>query len=121
MKIWLSPESFHLTALTLLNYRWRLLVWSVFSFVLFAVLQIQIMLSTPTFLVWVALFILFMAIQLLVIASFIFFFQKLPSTYANNNYWFKLYRCIEWCETLLFFFLLPLPTLIFLYALIKIY
>ena len=120
MKYWFTPESFHLAAMSLSFLRWRLLAWSLFAFVLFLLLQTQIKTATPTLLVWVALFILFSALQALVIASFVFFFQVLPSSTAKSNYWFNLYRTIEWCETLLFALLLPLPSLGFIYALLSV-
>ncbi|WDE13924.1 hypothetical protein [Thalassomonas haliotis] len=120
MKYWFTPESFHLAATTLSPLRWRLLSWSLFAFILFLLLQAQIRFATPNLLVWVALFILFSALQALVLASFIFFFQVLPSDNAKTRYWFQLYRVIEWCETLLFALLLPLPTLSFIYALLSV-
>lgn len=120
MKYWFTPENFHLAATTLSPLRWRLLAWSLFAFILFLLLQAQIKFATPNLLVWVALFILFFALQALVLASFIFFFQVLPSDNAKTRYWFQLYRVIEWCETLLFALLLPLPTLSFIYALLSV-
>ncbi|WDE01226.1 hypothetical protein [Thalassomonas actiniarum] len=120
MKYWFTPESFHLAASSLSPLRWRLLAWSLFAFILFLMLQAQIKFATPNFLVWVALFILFSALQALVLASFIFFFQILPSDSARTRYWFRLYRVIEWCETLLFALLLPLPTLSFIYAVLSV-
>ena len=120
MKYWFTPGSFHLAATSLSPLRWRLLAWSFFAFVLFLILQAQIQFTTPTLLVWVALFILFSALQALVLASFIFFFQVLPSDVAKSQRWFIFYRIIEWCETLLFALLLPLPTLSFIYALLSV-
>ena len=118
MKYWITPELFQQIALFLVDYKWRLLLWSLLSFVLFALLDMQIVLTTPNLLVWLAIFILFAAIQSLIFAAFIFFFQQLPSSKAEDAYWFKLYRTVEWCETLLFALLLPMPILTFIYAII---
>lgn len=117
MNYWITPELFQQIALLFTGYQWRFLLWSLLSFALFAFLNIQIALTTPDILVWLTVFILFFAIQNLVFAAFIFFFQQLPSSKAVDRYWFKLYRTIEWCETLLFALLLPLPPIIFCYAL----
>jgi len=117
MNYWITPELFQQIALLFTGYQWRFLLWSLLSFALFAFLNIQIALTTPDILVWLTVFILFFAIQNLVFAAFIFFFQQLPSSKADDRYWFKLYRTIEWCETLLFALLLPLPPIIFCYAL----
>jgi len=118
MKIWLNPEIFNNLAITLAEYRWKLIAWSAFAFGLFSLLQVQLVQSTPKFLIWVAIFILFSALQALVIAAFIFFFQVLQSTRVQSKQWFKFYRAIEWCEAILFGFILPLPVLLFIYALI---
>lgn len=120
MKYWFTPEIFQQVALLLLSYRWRLLMWSLLAFLLFMILEMQIATSTPSPLVWLAIFILFAALQALVFASFIFFFQTLPSTKAEDTFWFKIYRTIEWCEAILFTILLPLPLLTFLYALLSV-
>ena len=117
MKYMLTPNVFNQIAILFWNTRWRLLQWSLFSFILFIVLQNQINLSTPNLLVWFALFILFFALQVLVIASFIFFFRTLPSNKAKSDPLFAFYRLIEWCETLIFTLLIPFPTLIYLYML----
>ena len=117
MNIIISPQLYHQMALTLHNYRWRLLLWSVFAFTLYMLLENQIALSTPKGLVWLALFILFSALQSLVFSSFIFFFYNLPSSKAEDRYWLKIYRTIEWCEAILFTILLPLPMIVFVYAL----
>lgn len=114
----LTPNVFNHIAILFWNTRWRLLQWSLFSFILFIVLQNQINLSTPNLLVWFTLFILFFALQVLVIASFIFFFKSLPSTKAKSYNWFTFYRLIEWCEALIFTLLIPFPTLIYLYMLV---
>lgn len=117
MKYMLTPKVFNQIAVIFWNKRWRLLQWSLFSFLLFLLLQNQINFSTPNTLVWLALFILFFALQVLVMASFIFFFKNLPSTKAKNRNWFNFYRTIEWCETIIFTLLLPFPTLVYLYML----
>ncbi len=119
MKPFISPELFNYIAISLSRFKWHLLAWSIFFFALFVLLQTQIQLNTPNFLVWLAIFILFTAIESLVIAAFIFFFQVLPSTRENNQSWQKFYRVIEWCEAVLFAFLLPLPVLLFFYAFIR--
>jgi hypothetical protein len=117
MKPFFSPHLYHQMALTLHEYRWRLLLWSGFAFTLYILLEGQIVFTTPNSLVWLALFILFSALQSLVFAAFIFFFYNLPSLKAETSYWFKVYRTIEWCEAILFTLLLPLPTIVFIYAL----
>lgn len=116
MKIWLNPNCFNYIAISLAEYRWQLLAWSLFAFGLFLILQFQVVYVTPTNLVWLLIFILFSALQALVISSFIFFFQVLASTKATSENWFKFYRAIEWCEAILFSFILPLPALLFVYA-----
>ena len=63
-------------------------------------------------------FILFAALQALVVASFIFIFQVLPSNKAENKPLIKFYRIIEWCEAIIFTIILPLPMFFFFYALI---
>jgi len=98
------------------RFKWQLLAWSIFFFCLFILLQTQIQLNTPGFLVWLAIFILFAAIECLVLSAFIFFFQVLPSSRENNLAWQQFYHVIEWCEALLFALLLPLPILLFIYA-----
>ncbi len=113
---WLTPEVFNSVAITLSNWRWRLLLWSLLAFVLFHVLHNFTVSGTPDTLILVLLFILFFALQSLVLAAFIFFFQVLPSTKAEDKHWGKFYRAIEWCETILFSVLLPLPILLFIYA-----
>jgi hypothetical protein len=118
MKYRLTPELFNNIAITFTSYRWSLLAWSGFFFALFLILSKQIAQSTPSLLVWFAIFILFSALQALVFASFIFFFQVLPSNKEENKPWQKFYRMIEWCEALIFTVILPLPMLLFLYALI---
>lgn len=118
MKYIFTPEVFNQIAIVLWNVRWRLLQWSLFSFILFILLQSQIQLTTPSILIWFALFVLFFALQILVIASFIFFFKTLPSNKAKNPKWFIFYRTIEWCETIIFTVLVPFPTLIYLYMLV---
>jgi len=101
------------------SFRWKLLMWSALFFTLFLLLQDKINAVTPIALIWLILFLLFSALQLLVFSTFIFFFRDLHSNKANNLFWFKFYRIIEWCEAILFFLLLPLPSLIFIYSLIR--
>jgi len=115
----ISPEIFNYIAITFARFKWQLLAWSLFFFVLFTGLQAQIQLKTPSVLVWLAILILFIAIESLVVSTFIFFFQVLPSTREENAAWFKFYRTIEWCETILFTILLPLPIILFLYAFVR--
>ena len=117
MKYILTPILFNQVATLLWNIRWRLLQWSFLGFVLFMLLQSQVELTTPNLLVWLALFILFSALELLVIASFIFFFKSLPSTKAKTKPWFRFYRTIEWCEAIIFTLLLPFPIIVYLYLL----
>ncbi len=117
MKYLLTPHIFNQAATIFWNKRWRLLQWSLFSFILFLILQNQIELSTPTPLIWLALFIVFFALQMLVLASFIFFFKNLPSKKAKSRGWYNFYRTIEWCEAFIFTLLIPFPTLTYLYML----
>jgi hypothetical protein len=112
----INPELFNYIAITFGRFKWQLLAWSLFFFVLFIGLQAQIQLKTPSVLVWLAILILFVAIESLVVSAFMFFFQVLPSTRAENVALFKFYRTIEWCETILFAILLPLPIVLFTYA-----
>lgn len=118
MKYRLTPDLFNNIAISLSIYRWSLLAWSGFFFALFLILSQQISKGTPSALVWFAIFILFAALQTLVIASFIFFFQLLPSNKEENKQWRKFYRTIEWCEAVIFTVIFPLPMLLFFYALI---
>ncbi|SEL83676.1 hypothetical protein SAMN05216262_12514 [Colwellia chukchiensis] len=115
----ISPETFNYIAISLARYKWQLLLWSVFLLLLFVALQSQIQHQTPGALVWLAILILFIAIESLVIAAFMFFFQVLPSSREENRSWYKFYRFIEWCETLLFTLLLPLPLVLFIYAYLR--
>lgn len=119
MNFSISPELFNYIAITFARFKWQLLAWCLFFFVLFIALQSQIQLRTPTTLVWLAIFILFIAIESLVISAFMFFFQVLPSTREENASWYRFYRTIEWCETILFAILLPLPMVLFFYALVR--
>jgi hypothetical protein len=119
MKPPISPELFNYIAISLSRFKWQLLAWSAFFFCLFILLQSQIQLNTPSPLVWLAIFILFTAIESLVISAFIFFFQVLPSSRENNQTWQQFYRTIEWCEALLFTLLLPLPIILFIYAFVR--
>jgi hypothetical protein len=118
MKYRLTPELFNNIAITLSSYRWILIAWSGFSFVLFLILSKQIAQTTPILLVWFAIFILFAALQTFVVASFIFFFQTLQSNKEENKPWRKFYSTIEWCEAIIFTVILPLPMMLFVYALI---
>ena len=115
----ISPELFNYIAITFARFKWQLLAWSIFFFLLFIGLQAQIQLKTPSVLVWIAILILFIAIESLVVAAFMYFFQVLPSTREENIAWFKFYRTIEWCETILFTILLPLPIVLFIYAFVR--
>ena len=120
MKYRLTPALFNNIAITLSSYRWILIAWSGFSFVLFLILSQQITQSTPIVLVWFDIFILFAALQTLVVASFIFFFQILQSDKEENKPWRRFYSTIEWCEAIIFTVILPLPMMLFVYALIVI-
>ena len=120
MKVWFNPDLFNSLAISLEAYRWKLLLVSLCAFVLFFILQNQVIQGTPTYLIWLVIFILFSGLQALIFASFIFFFQVLPSAKAQNEQWYKFYRTIEWCESIIFGFILPLPVLLFLYAFIAI-
>lgn len=115
----ITPELFNYIAITFARFKWQLLAWSLFFFVLYIALQSQIQLKTPSVLVWLAILILFVAIESLVVSAFMFFFQVLPSTREENGAWFKFYRTIEWCETILFAILLPLPIVLFIYAFVS--
>lgn len=119
MKFSISPELFNYIAITFARFKWQLLAWCLFFFVLFIGLQSQIKMQTPSLLVWLAILILFIAIESLVISAFMFFFQVLPSTREENASWYRFYRTIEWCETILFAILLPLPIVLFCYAFIR--
>jgi hypothetical protein len=130
MKLYFSPDTFHLYAQRFSPFRWRFLSWSLMLLALFVLVQSQISSSTPTPLLWLAFLLLFSGLQLLVFSAFILFFLQLPShkearkalikSTQNKSYWYQLYRLVEWCEAILFFILLPLPTLIFFYALITV-
>ncbi|MBA6327881.1 hypothetical protein H4J46_08015 [Colwellia sp. MB02u-6] len=115
----ITPELFNYIAITFARFKWQLLAWSLFFFVLYIALQSQIQLKTPSVLVWLAILILFVAIESLVVSAFMFFFQVLPSTREENGAWFTFYRSIEWCETILFAILLPLPIVLFIYAFLR--
>ncbi len=119
MKPPISPELFNYIAISLARFKWQLLAWSAFFFCLFTLLQSQIQLNTPNTLVWLAIFILFAAIESLVISAFIFFFQVLPSSRENSLKWQQFHQVIEWCEALLFTILLPLPIILFIYAFVR--
>ncbi|MFT5813376.1 MAG: hypothetical protein ACI9VT_001124 [Psychroserpens sp.] len=115
----ITPELFNYIAITFGRFKWQFLAWSLFFFILFMGLQAQIQLKTPSILVWLAILILFIAIESLVVSAFMFFFQVLPSTREENVSLFKFYRTIEWCETILFTVLLPLPIVLFIYTFIR--
>ncbi|XQW86510.1 hypothetical protein ACOYR1_07250 [Thalassotalea piscium] len=117
MKFIVSPELFNNLAITLYDFRWRILIWGICSFALSFILQQQLNSNTPLPLLLITLFLLFLALQSLVIAAFIFFFQRLPSNMNLQDGLHRFYRVIEWCEALLFALLLPLPLLLFCYAL----
>ncbi len=132
MKLYFSPTFFNLIAKKLVGFRWRFLSWSIALLALFVLLQTQLISTTPRPLLLLALFILFMGLQLLILSAFIFFFWQLPSHREGSKKeslnadsknllpgisWLKFYRTIEWCEATLFFILLPLPSLTFIYAL----
>ena len=117
MRCFFSPQICHYIAICLYEYRWRLLLWSGLTFLLFIMLQQQISQSTPNSLVWLSIFILFIALQALVVGSFIFFFQSLASIKERQIFWLKFYLAIEWSEAILFSFILPLPMLLYFYAL----
>ncbi|MBB6542261.1 hypothetical protein [Thalassotalea piscium] len=117
MKFIITPELFNNLAITLFDFRWRILIWGICSFILSFVLQQQLHSKAPLSLLFITLFLLFLALQSLVISAFIFFFHRLPSNINQNNSLHRFYRIIEWCEALLFALLLPLPLLLFIYAL----
>lgn len=117
MKFIVSPDLFNNLAITFYDSRWRILIGGICSFVLSFVLQQQLHAKTPLPLLLITLFLLFLALQSLVLAAFIFFFQRLPSNMNLNDGLHRFYRAVEWCETLLFAILLPLPLLLFCYAL----
>lgn len=125
MKLYFSPSLFHLIAKNTAHFRWRLLCWSSALLALFVLLQSQVSSYTPNALVLLALLILSIGLQLLVCSAFIFFFLQLPSKKLaatmnskdkESRYWLTLYKVVEWCEATLFFILLPLPCLMFVYA-----
>jgi hypothetical protein len=116
MRYLFTPTHYNHLALFFIEQRWRLLIWSTFAFILFIFLETQIEDSTPNLLIWVALFILFSALQALVLSSFIFFFQNLASIKAQKGMLYRFYCFIEWCEAIIFTLLVPFPVFIFLYA-----
>ena len=119
MKLYFTPYVYHNIALTLTKYRWQLLLWSAFGLMLYVTLTQLTSFATPHILIWLSLFIVFASIQALVIAAFIFFFQELPSRRTRHKFWFRLYLTVEWSETILFTILIPLPSLIFIFALLQ--
>jgi len=116
MRYLFTPTHFNHIALFFIEQRWRLLLWSALAFLLFIFLERQIENSTPNFLIWLTLFILFSALQALILSSFIFFFQSLASIKAQRGFLYRFYCIIEWCEAAIFTLLIPFPTLVFLYA-----
>ena len=120
MRFMITPDHFQQIAISFLSYRWKLLFWSIGGFLLFSLLQFQITSNTPWPLVWFAIAILFLSIQSLILSSFIFFFRQLSSNSTTESTWVTIYKIIEWCETVLFTILLPLPLLFLFYAVINI-
>jgi hypothetical protein len=120
MKYCFTPHICHNIAISLYEFRWWSLLWSGLTFALFIILQQQINQSTPNTLVWLSIFILFFALQALVVGSFIFFFQALASIKERQVFWVTFYRAVEWSEAIIFSFILPLPMLLFFYALFSV-
>jgi flagellar biosynthesis protein FliQ len=120
MKYCFTPNICHNIAISLYEFRWWSLLWSGLTFALFIILQQQINQSTPNTLVWLSIFILFVALQALVVGSFIFFFQALASIKERQAFWVTFYRAVEWSEAIIFSFILPLPMLLFFYALFSV-
>jgi len=116
MRYLFTPTHYNHVALFFVEQRWRLLIWSACAFFLFVFLERQIENSTPDILIWLALFILFSALQALVLSSFIFFFQNLASIKVQQGALYRFYCFVEWCEAFIFTLLLPFPTLVFIYA-----
>ncbi len=120
MRYILTPALFQQIALCFNSYRWKLIGWSLLLFILYVILELNIGQTTPDFLVWFALAILFFSLQILVFSAFIFFFQNLTSTKTMTIYWKTFYQIVEWCEAVIFTILLPCPAIIFLYAIVTI-
>jgi len=120
MKFLITPDHFQQIAISFVSYRWKLLMWSIGGFLLFTLLQFQITSNTPWPLVWIAIALLFISIQSLILSSFIFFFRQLASNTTDDSTWLAIYKTIEWCETILFAILLPLPPLTLVYAILNI-
>lgn len=116
MRSIISPELCQNIALSFITLKIKLLAWSIFLFCLFYFLKGKISSQTPDALIWLAILILFIAIQSLIFASFIYFFQELASHKENPDWLKKFYRTIEWCEAALFTLLIPLPSAMFIYA-----
>ena len=116
MKYYFTPNVFNVLAQTLVNIRWKLLLWGVLGIALYLVLNSLIQSTTPNVLVWINVFIIFASLQALVISTFIFFFQYLPSENTDESFLYQLYKIVEWSEAILFTILLPLPSLIFIFA-----
>ncbi len=118
MTCYFSPNICNNIAISLYEFRWWFFMWSGLTFLLFLLLQQQISETTPNSLVWLSIFILFIALQALVVSAFIFFFASLASIKERQVFWLNFYRVIEWSEAVIFSFILPLPMLLFVYALI---
>lgn len=118
MRFIISPELYQNIALSFITTKIKLLAWSIFLFCLFYFLKGKISSETPDALIWLAILILFCAIQSLIFASFIYFFQELASNKENPEWLRKFYRVIEWCEAGLFTLLIPLPSAMFVYAIL---
>ena len=120
MNYWCSPFIFHLLAISFYEYRWRFILYSSFSFIFYLAAQHLVTVNTANIFIWLVIFSLFAALQLLVIAAFIFFFASLASIKEHQPFWQRLYQSVEWIEAILFSFILPLPSLLFIYAFISI-
>lgn len=118
MRLYFTPNTYQQVATIFKHLRWKLLTSSAVSFSFYLILNNQINALTPDYWLWINLFVLFFALQMLILSAFIFFFRCLPSTQAKEPFWILFYTIIEWCEAIIFTFLLPLPALIFAYVLI---
>lgn len=116
----ISPQLFQYFAITLNEYRWHFFMWAAFCFCLFFSLLNFISASTPLILLWLVILCLTLGFQLLIIAAFIMFFRNLPSNNAAEQQWLTLYRTVEWCEAILFSFMLPMPLLLLAYTFVSI-
>ena len=75
MKYLFTPTVFHSVAQLMSGYRWRLLIWSALGLTLYFLLTTQINFNTPNALIWLTMFIVFAALQALVLSAFIFSFK----------------------------------------------